>query len=233
MTFWKTVEQGRGFLEVGGPVVAVLLVMSIFALAVVLLKLHQFRRCRVRDRQPVHEALRLHRSGDSVQALKVLDRTANPVASVMALAIRGRRRRDLDAAAVREEAARVAADGLFMLRAWLRPLEVIASLAPLMGLFGTVLGMIEAFRQLEQAGARVDPSILSGGIWEALLTTAVGLAVAIPTVVALNWFEHVVDAVANDMECSLAGVFAPDIASEAVDADVATIPENAPSHGSA
>lgn len=233
MTLWKIAEQGRGFLEVGGPVVAVLLVMSVFALAVVFLKLHQFRRCRVRDRRPVNEALRLHRSGDSVQALEVLDRTPNPVAAVMALAIRGCGRQGLDAAAVREEVARVAADGLFMLRAWLRPLEVIASLAPLLGLFGTVLGMIEAFRQLEQAGARVDPSALSGGIWEALLTTAVGLAVAIPTVAALSWFEHVVDAVANDMECSVAGVFAPDIASEAVDADVARMPETAPSHGPA
>lgn len=65
----------------------------------------------------------------------------------------------------------------------------MAQLAPLLGLFGTVLGMISAFQALQQAGAQVDPSILAGGIWVALLTTAVGLAVAMPTSVALSWFE--------------------------------------------
>ena len=58
-----------------------------------------------------------------------------------------------------------------------------------------MIGMIEAFQQLEAAGNRVDPAILSGGIWEALLTTAVGLAVAIPAIGALNLFENRVDQV--------------------------------------
>jgi biopolymer transport protein ExbB len=65
-----------------------------------------------------------------------------------------------------------------------RLLDSVAQLAPLLGLFGTVLGMIEAFQSLQDAGAQVDPSILAGGIWVALLTTAVGLVVAMPT--ALN-----------------------------------------------
>ncbi len=57
--------------------------------------------------------------------------------------------------------------------------------------------MIEAFRQLEAAGNQVNPAILSGGIWEALLTTAVGLAVAIPAVVALNWLERRIERLAH------------------------------------
>ena len=60
--------------------------------------------------------------------------------------------------------------------------------------------MIEAFRKLSEAGNKVDPSILSGGIWEALLTTAVGLAVAIPAVAALNWLERRVDRVAFELD---------------------------------
>src|SRR3546814_3183218 len=75
------------------------------------------------------------------------------------------------------------------LRGQLGALEVIGSVSPLLGLFGTVLGMIEAFRQLAEAGSQVSPAILSAGIWEALLTTAVGLAVAIPVVV-LRSEEH-------------------------------------------
>ena len=115
--------------------------------------------------------------------------------------------RPSDAATVREELARIAARRLTGLRALLRPLEVIGSLAPLLGLFGTVLGMIEAFRQLETAGMQVNPSVLSGGIWEALLTTAVGLAVAIPTVTAFSWLEHRVDGVADEMENAISGTF--------------------------
>lgn len=71
-----------------------------------------------------------------------------------------------------------------------RLLDSVAQLAPLLGLFGTVLGMIEAFRALQDAGSQVDPSILAGGIWVALLTTAVGLVVAMPTALVLSWLEQ-------------------------------------------
>jgi hypothetical protein len=101
------------------------------------------------------------------------------------------------------------------LRSWFRPLEVIASLAPLLGLFGTVLGMIKAFQQLESAGSQVNPAILSGGIWEALLTTAVGLAVAIPVVALLNWLERRVDRLAIEMESVLNRFYALELDAEA------------------
>ena len=81
------------------------------------------------------------------------------------------------------EVIRIDADALITatLKSGLRPLELIAGIAPLMGLLGTVLGMITAFQAMEVAGTSVDPSVLSGGIWAALLTTAIGLVVAIPT----------------------------------------------------
>jgi len=71
----------------------------------------------------------------------------------------------------------------------LNVLDMVAQLAPLLGLFGTVLGMIDAFRNLQNAGSSVDPSLLAGGIWVALLTTAAGLLVAMPTSLVLGWFE--------------------------------------------
>ena len=103
-------------------------------------------------------------------------------------------------------------DMLESLRSHLRPLEVIASLAPLLGLLGTVLGMIEAFRDLEQAGSQVDPAVLSGGIWQALLTTAIGLAVAMPVIVALNWLERAIDRCAHEMDSVVTRVFTVDLA---------------------
>ncbi len=71
--------------------------------------------------------------------------------------------------------------------------------------------MIEAFQQLEQAGSQVDPALLSGGIWEALLTTAVGLAVAMPVVAALAWLERTVDRLSQVMESVVTQVFTRDL----------------------
>lgn len=197
-------------LQAGGPVVAVLIAMSVVALAIVFLKLWQFRAVRIGDGRLAEAALRHYRSGRPDAALTVVARSPNPVAQTLAQALRGQQR-GVTEGKVREEVLRHGGELLEDLRGWFRPLEVIASLAPLLGLFGTVLGMIEAFRQLEAAGNRVNPAILSGGIWEALLTTAVGLAVAIPTVVALNWLERRVDRLAHEMESVVTRIFTEDL----------------------
>lgn len=75
----------------------------------------------------------------------------------------------------------------------LRGLSVSAQSAPLLGLLGTVIGMIEAFMRIEQTGGEVNVSSLAGGIWEALLTTAFGLIVAIPALFAYHFFERKVE----------------------------------------
>ena len=68
-------------------------------------------------------------------------------------------------------------------------LEIISQVSPLIGLLGTVIGMINSFNELELGGSLVDPSILAGGIWTALLTTAMGLIVAIPALVSHYFLE--------------------------------------------
>ena len=88
-----------------------------------------------------------------------------------------------------------------------RLLELVGHLSPLLGLLGTVLGMIEAFQALEASGTRADPALLSGGIWEALLTTAVGLIVAVPALVALAWLEGVHERIMRRTEDVLTRLF--------------------------
>jgi biopolymer transport protein ExbB len=198
------------FLDAGGPVVIILLFLSVAATAIVLVKLWQFHAMRIGDRKGVAAALRHYRMGHETQALILVGNARNPILALMGLAIRGGHR-GLGESVVREEVMRRGAEILEELRSWMRPLEVIASLAPLLGLFGTVLGMIEAFRNLADAGSRVDPSILSGGIWEALLTTAVGLGVAIPVVALLNWLERRIDRLAHDMENAVTLIFTVDL----------------------
>lgn len=113
----------------------------------------------------------------------------------------------LPAAAGREEVTRLAQRELGALRTGLRPLELIVTIAPLIGLLGTVLGMIEAFQALETSGGQADPAVLAGGIWEALLTTAAGMAVAIPAAVALSWFEGIAETVQTQMEDAATRLF--------------------------
>lgn len=198
--------QGSGLADIlrnGGPVVAILLVMSVLALTIVLAKAWQFWRLGLgpgqRQRHPAHR-----------------------MATLAATA-----RRQHGAVEAERIALRHAADLLEDMRGLLRPLEVMATLAPLLGLFGTVLGMIEAFRRMEAAGSRVDPSVLSGGIWEALLTTAVGLAVAIPAVAALNLFERLIDRTAHAMQSGIEHVILPGRVpvSAAGAADTVSLPE--------
>lgn len=208
----EMLAQALEWLSAGGPVVAILLAMSVIAVAIVSLKLWQFWSARIGDRETARRGLALYRAGKTARAAETLRSTPNPAARVLLLAMRGRARRDLEEAKVREEVTRAGLDMLETLRGHMRPLEVTATLAPLLGLFGTVLGMISAFQQLEQAGNRIDPAILSGGIWEALLTTAVGLAVAIPTVAAVNWLERAVDRLAHDMDNLVTQVFTEDLA---------------------
>ena len=73
--------------------------------------------------------------------------------------------------------------------------------------------MIEAFQRLEEAGTAVDPAVLSGGIWEALLTTAAGLAVAIPAIIALNWLEQRIENFKLAMEDAMTRVFTSSLVS--------------------
>ncbi|NSX54788.1 MotA/TolQ/ExbB proton channel family protein [Parasulfitobacter algicola] len=107
---------------------------------------------------------------------------------------------DLSTETRKEEIERIARLHLIKAQSGLRVLELISTIAPLLGLLGTVLGMIAAFQALQEAGNRADPSALAGGIWEALLTTAAGMAVAIPASAALTWFESIIDQLRHDME---------------------------------
>lgn len=173
-------------LDLGGPVVLLLGALSVLALSVVLFKLWQFRQAGVGRHRTLEHAVSCLDAGDRSGALAALARADSYLAPVLVMGVR-------DAMApARLEAE---AEARFArLESGFRVLDGIAQIAPLLGLFGTVLGMISAFQALQAAGATVDPSVLAGGIWVALLTTAVGLAVAMPTSVALSWLEARMDA---------------------------------------
>ena len=188
---------GTEFLAAGGPVLWVLLAVSVAALAIVLVKVWQFVQQRPETCPDVDTALHRWRAADWDEARGSLD-AAHPVSVVVALSM-DELMNGIDDDMVRQEVDRLATVHLNRLRALLPALDGIGTLSPLLGLLGTVLGMIVAFQQMEVAGTQVDPSTLSSGIWQALLTTAVGLGIAIPAIAVHNWMERKVERVAMRM----------------------------------
>ena len=172
--------QLRAVLDLGGPVVLVLMGVSVVTLALILYKLWQFSAAHVGRHTAVRAAVAAWDAGDRGGARAALAPSRSYLAGVVEAGFDG----------LGQDRLQAMAEARFSrLERGFRFLETVAQLAPLLGLFGTVLGMIEAFQALQAAGAQVDPSILAGGIWVALLTTAVGLAVAMPTALVLAWFE--------------------------------------------
>ncbi len=178
-------ERLRGLMEMGGPVIALIAAVSVATLAVILYKLWQFRASGVGRHHALRAAVADWDRGESHAARRTLDTSRSYLAPVIARAFAAD---PCDGAATRRIEAE-AEVRFSRLERGFRFLDTVAQVAPLLGLFGTVLGMIEAFQALQSAGSQVDPSLLAGGIWVALLTTAAGLAVAMPASVVLSWFE--------------------------------------------
>lgn len=177
-------ETLNALFALGGPVIAILFVMSVLTLTVTLYKIWQFSVSGVGRHRVLSEALELWDSGQTGAARIRLKASRSYLAPLLGEAMDGAQRSGIEARLDAE-----ASLSLAVLERGFRLLDTVAQIAPLLGLFGTVLGMIEAFRSLQGAGSTVDPSLLAGGIWVALLTTAVGLAVAIPTSIVLAWLE--------------------------------------------
>ena len=111
----------------------------------------------------------------------------------------------------REAALRIEGDAVVRkLEARLALLSILARLAPLMGLLGTVLGMIETFSEIADAQAGVNMNQLAGGIWQALITTATGLFIAIPALFFLHYFQTRADEAASALSETANAVLAAD-----------------------
>ena len=201
------VEQFVRLMNSGGPVLFLLLVISILALTLIIAKLIQFSMLRIYARGFVEPVLQAWHQGRNSEALGILQARRSPLARVLEVALQGLASGAPSEDLIKEEVTRVAGRQLDNLRSGLRLLALIANLSPLIGLLGTVIGMINAFQALQSAGNKVDPSILSGGIWVALLTTAAGLIIAIPAAAAHNWMEGVVYRAQRAMEDAVTRVF--------------------------
>jgi biopolymer transport protein ExbB len=160
----------------GGPVMWPILLCSVVALAITIHKSWQYFRVR-RD---------LGRPLETIQ-----EQGSCYLEPVLQAVRQGQDDRQVSLVGSRE---------LKSLETGLGSLNLIAVIAPLLGLTGTVTGMIKAFQVIATMGTNVDPSLLAAGIWEALITTAAGLFVGIPTHVAAHYLNRSLDEVALRMK---------------------------------
>ncbi|WP_460272752.1 MotA/TolQ/ExbB proton channel family protein [Celeribacter sp. ULVN23_4] len=196
------------FLVKGGPSIWAITALSVITLAVILWKLWDLAYLGAwRSRAPVEKALSCWAQGDKEGAARIISARRGLRSRFLRAAIAAHDTPQYDDAGAEAETTRIARSFLARARSSLRPLELIATIAPLLGLLGTVLGMISAFQTLQEAGAKADPAMLAGGIWEALLTTAAGMAVAIPASIAFTGFEAVADRLRHEFEDMATRVF--------------------------
>ena len=202
-------------IEKGGPVVTILLIMSVMALAMTLYKLWSFYRLGIGRHAAAEKALQLWQRSPSPDALSMLAHRRGPLALSLSHAMRGMLYHPDKGELIREDIDRTASREIARARSGIRLIETVGQIAPLLGLFGTVLGMIDAFQALQDAGASVDPSVLAGGIWVALLTTAVGLAIAIPASLVATWFDSLIEQEVEAIEDMVTAVLTGSITSGA------------------
>jgi biopolymer transport protein ExbB len=178
----------------GGIVVWILAAYSALGLAIVLERyIHWLRMGRTPSNLEalIHGVLR---NGD---ASETLHRLKGPAAAVVSGMLNSLHEGVENPA---QAGSRIRAEELKRMESGLATLSILGNTAPLLGLLGTIIGMIKAFMVIEQAGGKVDAAALAGGIWEAMITTGVGLSVAIPLLILLHFLESLVERRAHAMD---------------------------------
>ncbi|HVC01529.1 MAG TPA: MotA/TolQ/ExbB proton channel family protein [Steroidobacteraceae bacterium] len=186
---WEIIRAGGGFMW---PIV----LCSIAAVAIILERLWALQTGRVIPRDLGRRVWNWIESGElNDEFIAALERNS-PLGKLLAIGLRNRNKpRDLMVERLEDGGRHVVHD----LERFLNSLGTIAAVAPLLGLLGTVAGIIHAFNAIT-AGGLGDPRLLSGGIGEALITTAGGLSVAIPSLIAYRYLRGKVDRLVIQME---------------------------------
>lgn len=181
----------------GGPVMWPLLVCIFLSLGVMLERFVAIRKAAA-DNDGLSEKVRDHLTHGRVdQALKLCDNSPGPVSALLA---NGIRKRDLDADSIERSMEELALRETPLLYRRLGILDTIITVAPLLGLLGTVTGMIKSFHVVGSAAGLNNPNAITGGVAEALIATATGLAIAIVTLVGYNYLTEKVKEIIAEME---------------------------------
>jgi len=180
----------------GGIMMYPLFLASVLALAIVINKVYVLSRIRTNERELMGKIKQLVNQKMVAQAVTLCEKTKGPVASILKAGLtqygKGQK-------AIEDAFEAQASEEVPRLESYLPALATIASVSTLMGFTGTVTGMIRAFDSIAAASA-TSPAIVASGISEALITTAAGLLIAIPTLLFYRYFIHRVDRLVSEIE---------------------------------
>ena len=186
-------------IQKGGPLMYLIIICSILAVTVFLERLIHLHRAKINTDKFMSGIRNIIKKGNIVEAISICEQTPGPVAYVLK---EGLIRHEQDKDEIKEAIEEAGLQEVPRLEKNLVILATIAHITPLIGLLGTVSGMIKAFMKIQEKAGIVNPGDLAQGIWEALITTAAGLAVAIPAYVAYNYLVSRVDGFVLEMEKS-------------------------------
>ena len=181
----------------GGLMIWVLMAASAVGILVFIDRLLHYHRAQINSMEFLNGVRNVLKRDNVVEAISICDATPGPVARLVKVAILSRERGRDGVREALEEAGLVEVPPL---EHKLNLLATIAQISPLMGLLGTVLGFIQIFSKMQSQQTLVTMQDLSGGVWQALICTAAGLAVAIPCYAAYNYLVSRVNAIVLDME---------------------------------
>lgn len=192
-----------GFDAVTLSVFAALVLLSVAATTVTLVKVVQFAMLGLGRKRQAAQVL-AHKLAGRLDAALVAALAGKGVKMRVLQAVLAAQTQRPDATDWAEEVGRQAAlSELAAMGRWMRVLEAVVQAAPMLGLLGTVVGMIDAFGTLAQSTGGVDPALLAGGIWTALTTTAIGLSIALVFYFVAIWLEGRIESERQDLEALL------------------------------
>ena len=184
------------FLMKGGVLMIPLGICSILALAIILERAYNLRLPRIIPADLIQQARHLLAEDQVEEAVLLCRRHASPIARIILAAISNYDREKEEIKEIVEDAGR---QEVPVLDRYLGVLGTIAAVSPLLGITGTVFGMIRTFATISEKGV-AHPSQLAGGIYEALITTAAGLVIAIPSLIFYNYYAAQSDRLVLELE---------------------------------
>ncbi len=179
------------FLAKGGVLVIPILFCSVVALAIFVERVIRFARMHKRGSGLELKVVEKMKNNNDHEALEIAGASDSPMGRVLvqAMEVKDHDRETLETVIVHATDEEVRG-----LSKYLQALATIGNIAPILGLLGTVIGMIKAFMVIQEMGGKVNAAVLAGGIWEAMMTTALGLSVALPAMIAHSYLLSRVDA---------------------------------------
>jgi len=189
-------------IQKGGPVMYPIILCSILAFAIVIERLYHLYKAKINTKDFMNNIEITIRRNRIAEAIKICEKTPGPIAHIIKAGVL---KHDRSRQEIRESIEDAGHQEVPRLEKHISLLATIGHVSPLLGLLGTVIGMVRAFQIIQEKSISlnpVSPGDLAGGISEALLTTAAGLIVAIPTIVAYNYLVSKVEEFVLEMERS-------------------------------